>query len=172
MVAIAVLEGASQDTHDVVVRLLADALCIRDLHEHRVVHLIEAPRADCRAPGRVDHAAIARERGIGEIELRESCCTMREVCIEYIVARSAAEGTRQTMFVAICREFFVERECAGRDASFYAPQLRAGALETRFSRCCRDRRTIARSSVVEVELYSARALRADSSACRQSSIPT
>jgi hypothetical protein len=43
MIAIAVLEGTTQDTHDVVVCLLADALGIRDLHEHRVVHLIEAP---------------------------------------------------------------------------------------------------------------------------------
>jgi hypothetical protein len=61
MVAIAVLERASQDTHDVVVRLLADALCIRDLHEHRVVHLIEAPCADHRAPDRVDDAAVTRD---------------------------------------------------------------------------------------------------------------
>lgn len=106
-----------------------------------------------------------RIRDIGQIELREACCAMREVRIEYVVARLIAERARQTMLVAIRREFFVERERAGRDPSFDAPQLRAGALEIRFSRCCRDRRPIARSSIVEVELYSARPLRADSSTC-------
>ncbi|HKQ11849.1 MAG TPA: hypothetical protein VJT80_00345 [Steroidobacteraceae bacterium] len=166
MIAIAVLEGASEDAHDVVVRLLAHAPCIRDLHEQRVLHLIEAPQTDHRAPNRIDHAPIACEGGIGQIELRKSCCAMREVRIEYIVARLMAEGACQTMLVAIVRKFSLERESATRDPRLDAPQLRAGALKIQFSRCCRDRRPIARSSIVEVELYSARTLRTDSAACR------
>jgi len=136
MIAIAVLKGTTQDTHDVVVRLLADALSIRDLHQYRVVHLIEAPRTDRRPPGRVDRTAIARERGIGQIELCKSCCTVREVRIEYIVAPLTGEGARQTVLVAIRRKFFVERERAGCDSSFDARQPCPGALEIQFSRRC------------------------------------
>jgi hypothetical protein len=91
---------------------------------------------------------------------------MREVGIEYVVARLRNEGAREALPVAIVRQLLREREAAARDLTLDASQLRAGALEIRFRRLRCDRRAIARAVEVEVELYSARALRADSSTSR------
>lgn len=143
MVPITVLEGAAKDAYEVVVGLLAHALRIRDLHEHRIRHSIEAPRADRRAPDRIDYAAVARDGGKREIEFRHSRCAMRDVRVEHVVARLRAERAYQEMFVTIRRELIFKAQGATCDPSFDAPQSRAGAAQIRLGRFRCDRRPIA-----------------------------
>jgi hypothetical protein len=168
MIAVAVLKCGSQGTYDVVVGLLADAPCIGNLYQCRVLDALEVLRSNRGAPYRVEDPAVAVEGGEREITLFYARLAALDELVKHVVACAAPAGANDPVEVAIIRELLDKTERPVGDARLDLLELLVCAAQVCFAGNALERRPIAHAIELEIELDSIRAFGRDASGYRPS----
>jgi hypothetical protein len=101
MVAVAEIEGSSQDADGVVVRLLAPGFAVRNGDQLGVTDLMKELPAESRAPNTIQDSSIGADCRRGQIVPCQSSLTMRKELVEDLAARAhpdcAANSTEKSV---------------------------------------------------------------------------